>query len=195
MIKTTKLLIKEYSNFVNPAGKIARDVRDGRLVSISRGIYETQSNSDGKYYANCICAPSYLSFDYALFYYGLIPEAVYTYTSATYAKRRKKEFNNYFGRYTYQDVPSSIYSYGIEIIYEGEYSYMIASREKALCDKLYTLRTLKNQSEMQKLLFEDLRIDEHELDKMSIQDIEILAKEYRCVNVKLLAAYIKRRNK
>lgn len=193
MLKTTKILIEENSEYSNPATKIARMVKAGALIPIVKGLYETDRNRDGKYYANCICSPSYLSFDYALSYYGMIPEAVYTFTSATFNKRKKKEFNNYFGRYAYRDVPTAVYSYGIDIVEENGYVFMIATKEKALCDKLYTTATVKNQQEMQSLLFEDLRIDEAEFCKLCLADIEILADVYKSVNVRLLASYMRRK--
>lgn len=39
---------------------------------------------------------------------------------------------------------------------EGARSYLIATPEKDLCDKLYTLSPVRNKKEMYDLLFEDL---------------------------------------
>ncbi len=116
----------------------------------------------------------------------MIPEAVYTFTSATFEKRKKKRFVNSFRTFTYRDVPSSVYSMGLEIIEEGSYSFMIASKEKALCDQLYKMRPVNNYREFQNLLFVDLRIDEQELSNINLENLKMLAEEYPSRNVKSL---------
>ena len=42
---------------------------------------------------------------------------------------------------------------------ENNYSYQIAIPEKALCDKLYTLVPLNNYTNLENILFNDLRIN------------------------------------
>ena len=82
----------KYKDYVDIKNKIRREVRSGCLVQIARGLYETDARTDGKYLASIICGPSYLSFDYALYIYSLIPETVYkTYTSASFQKRKTKK--------------------------------------------------------------------------------------------------------
>ncbi len=66
--------------------------------------------------------------------------------------------------------------------------------EKALCDKLYTLSPLKNYTNLEIMLFEDLRIDEEEFANLRKETIEKLSKLYHCTNVNLLAKYIGRLN-
>ena len=56
-------------------------------------------------------------------------------------------------RYTYRDVPKGVYSSGVEPVQEGEYSYWIASAEKALCDVLYTKSPVANQKEYWEIFF------------------------------------------
>ena len=195
MIKTTKILMNDYNNYSNIFNKIKSLVDTKKLFPITKGIYETNPNIEGYYLANIIYGPSYLSFDFALSYYGLIPERVYTYTSATCLKKKSKTYSNQFGNYTYNDVPSSVFSYFINIKEENGYTYFIASKEKALCDKLYSLKPISNQKELSKLLFEDLRIDEYELTKLNLDDIDILSSLYKSKNVKLLNAFLRRYRK
>lgn len=58
--------------------------RNGLFVRLKRGLYALKSNfPDERTLANKLYEPSYLSFEYALSYYNMIPEAVYTITSAT----------------------------------------------------------------------------------------------------------------
>lgn len=104
----------KYSNYTNIKDKIRREVRAGYLIPITRGLYETDTATDGKYLAGRIYGPSYLSFDYALYVYSLIPEAVYkTYTSATFNKRKAKKYQNHFGIFTYRDIPAAVYPLGV----------------------------------------------------------------------------------
>ena len=65
-------------------------IKKKEIIPIVKGFYETDSKIPGHYLASIIYGPSYLSFEFALSYYGLIPEAVYHFTSATFNKRRRK---------------------------------------------------------------------------------------------------------
>ena len=62
----------------------------------------------------------------------------------------------------------------------------MASAEKALCDKLYTMEPAKNTGELSVMLFEDLRIEEDEVKRLSIDVIEDLVGKYHSTNVKKL---------
>ena len=163
------------------------------MVQIARGLYETDARTDGKYLASIICGPSYLSFDYALYIYSLIPETVYkTYTSASFQKRKTKKYNNHFGVFTYRDIPADAYPLGVLLYEENGYSYQIATPEKALCDKLYSLSPVKNLTELRALLFDDLRIDEDELMKLNKEDIEKIALWYRSNNLRFLIKFLRK---
>lgn len=181
--------LKDYSNINN---KIAREIRDGKLHKVITGLYETDPNTPGYLLASSIYGPSYISFEYALSYYGLIPERVTTITCATFDKKKKKEYNTDFGVFTYRDIPSSAYSEEILLKEKDSYSYQIATAEKALCDKLYTLSPLINYSNLENMLFNDLRIDKETFDKLDTDKINKLSKLYHSRNVELLAKYMRR---
>jgi len=192
MVLTTQDLKAHYRNFVDIKGKIAREVKNGKLFPLVKGLYETDPNVLGVELAQFIYGPSYLSFDYALYYYGLIPEAVYnTFTCATYNKKKKKTYKNRFGTFIYRDVPKDVFSYGVIAYQKGSYSYHLATPEKALCDKLYIIKSVKNTKELNELLFEDLRIDEDKFNELKKDDILKLAPLYHSKNLNLLAKLIK----
>ena len=178
------------AGYTDVTGKIRREVQGGRLVQVARGLYETDARTDGKYLAGAIYGPSYLSFDYALSVHALIPEAVYDYTSATFRKGKTKRYENAFGTFLYHDVPAAVYPLGVEIKVEGGYSYQIASPEKALCDKLYSLSPVYSVRALKELLFDDLRIDEAAFYTLQKDDISQLAPLYRATNLKLLAKFM-----
>ena len=145
MVYTTQDLRKFNKNYSDVMGKISRDLRNEKIIQLKRGLYESDKNTPGYYLSGYIYGPSYLSFDYVLSINGLIPEGIYkTYTSATFKKNKKKTYSNYFGDYLYRDVPEGVFRFGVKTVMENGYSYQIASVEKALCDKLYTLKPVKN---------------------------------------------------
>ena len=191
MLKTNDIIKSELYNYSNKNSKLAREANKGNLIKIVNGLYETNPNTPGYLLASSIYGPSYISFEYALSYYGLIPERVNVITSATLNKKKKKKYNTFFGTFTYRDVPSLAYSESVILKSEDGYSYPIATKEKALCDKLYTLKPLKNYRELEIMLFNDLRIDKEELSKLNIETIEKLSKLYHSTNVNLLARYMK----
>lgn len=192
MIITTQQLKELYSDYVDPNGKILRDVKNGKLFPVVKGIYETNPNAFAPYLAQFIYGPSYISFDYVLHYQGLIPEAVYnTITCATFNKRKIKTYTNIFGTFIYRDVPSAVFSLGVIAINDENYCYQVATPEKALCDKLYTISPVKNIKDMKVLLFEDLRIDEDKFNQLNKQDILELAPLYHSTNLNLLSKIIK----
>lgn len=191
MIITIQQLKEKYNNYSNPITKIGRDVKQGKLFPLVKGVYETNPDTDGSRLAQIIYGPSYLSFDYALAEYGLIPEAVSTFTCATFNKRKIKTYENKFGTFVYRDVPSDVFSYGVIAKVDGNYVCQIATPEKALCDKLYTTSPVKSIRKLKALLFEDLRIDEYEFDKLNKQDILELAPLYHSTNLNFLAKMVK----
>lgn len=193
MIYTFDDLQIKFQGYTDIKGKIRREVQAGRLIPVARGLYETDNTISGKYLAGRIYGPSYLSFDFALYVHSLIPEAVYnTYTSATFDKRKTKKYQNHFGTFTYRDIPTEVYPLGVLIVEENGYSYQIATPEKALCDKLYTISPVSNLTELKELLFDDLRIDEDEFEKLDHNTLETLAPLYHSTNLNLLAKLIRR---
>ena len=192
MVITNDFAKKDYDGYSNKETKLLREVRDGKLFKIINGLYETDPNTPGYLLAGSIYGPSYISFEYALSFYGLIPERVTTITSATFNKKKKKQYNTTFGTFTYKDVPILVYPEEIILKEENNYSYQIATPEKALCDKLYTLAPLNNYSNLEKMLFNDLRIDYEGFNKLNALKIEKLSKLYHSTNVDLLAKYLRR---
>ena len=193
MIYTNNIIKNNLTNYSNKNCKLSRDVKNGKLIKIKNGLYETNNNTPGYLLAGSIYGPSYISFEYALSFYNLIPERVSTITCATFDKKKKKKYNNYFGIFTYRDIPKDAYPEEILLKKEGDYSYQIATPEKALCDKLYTLSPINNYFNLENILYNDLRIDEEEFNKLDIKKIEKLSNLYHSTNINLLAKYMRRK--
>ena len=192
MIKTTEMILQELKEYSNPLNKLSRMIKQGKYFPIVKGLYETDRTVPGYLLAGSIYGPSYISFDYALSYYGMIPEAVYTITCATFEKKKKKKYETRFGTFTFRDVPSEVFPLELKIVHEGGYFYRIAEPEKALCDKLYTLSPVKNCKELLQILIEDLRIEKEEIINLNKDKIAFLAEHYHSLNVKKMSSLIRR---
>lgn len=192
MIITTSMLKEKYHDYSNPLDKIKRDCAKGILIRLKSGIYETDKETAPCLLASAILSPSYLSFDWALSYYGLIPERVYSITSATLGNRKNKTFENHFGRYEYTDIPKEAFPEGLTYLENDGFSVKIATKEKALCDSLCKWRVVNNLKELKELLFLDKRIDEDEFNTCDFALLERLAGLYGKTNLKLLKKLIKK---
>jgi len=192
MIITSSMLKERYNTYANPLDKIKRDADKGVLFRLNRGLYETDRNVRPCLLASSILSPSYLSFEYMLSYYGLIPERVVTVTSASLNVRKRKTFINVFGRFEYSDIPAEAFSEGLTYMEEGEYAVKMASKEKAICDSLYKWRVVSNIRELKELLFVDKRIDEEEFATCDFELLIRLAALYHRTNHDLLIKMIKR---
>ena len=192
MIITTRILLDELKDYANPQSKIRRMVDKGQLIPVVRGLYETDRNVSPYCLAASICSPSYISFETALRYYGMIPERVVNVMSASFRKHKTKTYSTPFGLFVFQDIPDSAFPLGIRVVEEGEYRFRIACREKAICDELSHIHPMRSQKEIEACLYDDLRIEEEDILSLDEAFIERAAELYHSTNVKLLALYIRR---
>jgi len=192
MIKSIADLLVTYKDYKDPIGKISREMKKKNLFPVVKGLYETDLHAPGLYLSAYIYGPSYVSFEYALAYHGLIPERVVVYTNATFGKNRTKKYNNRFGSYLYRDVPKSAFPYGVKAYLDNGYSFLIATPEKALCDKLYISPPQTSMKQLKLLLFEDLRIDEDAFLDLNVEDLLTYCDLYPSTNLKLLKRILKK---
>ena len=191
MIRKYDELLLKYSNYKNPKDKIKREVEVGKYIRLKKELYEDDIEVAGYLLAGYMESPSYLSFEYALSKYGLIPEKVNVYTSATTQKKHNKLITNIFGNYHYSDVPLEVWNKGINILEENNYAYMIATPEKALCDLLYKKNPVYSIKQLKELLFEDLRIDEIAFNDLNKLDIISICDDYKKKNLNFLKQMLK----
>ena len=124
--------------------------------------------------ANHLRGPSYVSLESALSYWNMIPERAYEISSVTL--KTSKIFKTPVGRYSYRHLNAPYYSYGIKsIAYSPKQTILIASAEKALCDKIVLtpkiyLRSIK---QTQEFLMEDLRMDSEVLKTLDTKLMEL----------------------
>lgn len=119
---------------VDQRGKISRLLETGELISLRRGLYASRRNLDPLCLAGSIYGPSYISFETALSWHGMIPERVTEILSATI--KRAASFENDFGHFRYLAIPKSVYPVGIHRITDSDLPFLMASPTKALVDRI-----------------------------------------------------------
>lgn len=179
---------REYSNIYQ---KINNECKKGILVKIKRGLYTDDLYNDKEVIANICYSPSYISFEYALSYYGVIPEYVSTFTSATFGKKNNKIYRMKDATFDYQSVPDEVFPMGVLLMKNSKgISYKFASKEKALCDLLYSKYPVRSIKDLKMLLFEDMRIDEDEFLKMDAEFMKEIAPLYHSNSLNVLKKYL-----
>ncbi|MDD5482207.1 MAG: hypothetical protein PHP98_00950 [Kiritimatiellae bacterium] len=115
---------------------MSRLIRQRKIISLRRGMYVLgelyrKVNPNPAVMANRIYTPSYLSFHWALGYYGVIPEKVVLFTSAT--ARVPRLFKNEFGSFQYKHIKPDCFTGYQTVDIDGQ-KVLIAVPEKALLD-------------------------------------------------------------
>ena len=114
---------------------LEHQVEEGLLVRLKQGSYVLKTDPpDEEEMANALYRPSYLSFEYALNQYGVIPESIYSITSATTKPTRL--FTTDDKAFSYYTIKEEAYTGYILEKKEGR-GILIAEPEKALTDFLY----------------------------------------------------------
>ena len=109
---------------------IQRLSKSGHLKRLMKDKYVfTGSQYNDFELANYLVNPSYVSFESALSFYGILPQFTYTITSAT-TKRSKKTF--LIKEFEFTHIDDSLY-WG----FEKNKNYLIARPEKAILDQIY----------------------------------------------------------
>lgn len=171
------LVLDMLKDYKRPNDKINEWVKNGELISIRRGLFipgikSNLTSPEPFLIANHLRGPSYISLDSALAYWGLIPERVFETTSATI--KTSKLYDTTIGKFSYQFLPSPYYSFGmVSQQIAPKQNVLIASREKAICDKIILTSgiTLRSIRQTKDLLLDDLRMDENILQELDTAKI------------------------
>lgn len=172
--------------------KIKRLVLQEKLIHIKRGLYlltESLGHPEKPHrfeVAQYLYPPSYISFESALSYHQLIPEQVYTVTSAS--TKRSKEFKTPLGVFSYSRLPAENFYTEVELININNYRFFMAKPWKALCDYVYCN---KQWQELTSLL-ESLRIEKTALPMIKYDEINMLEDYYQSSKLSRFFKNIKR---
>ncbi len=120
---------------------LERYTRRNIFSRLKNGLYATRPNPPPSFLiANKIYRPSYISFETALSYYGIIPEFVYTITSAT--TKTTREFLADGKTFIFHKIKTRAFT-GYKPVKIRDDLILIALPEKALADYLYFVHLKK----------------------------------------------------
>jgi len=188
-------------DYARPRDKISDLFRKGIIIRVKKGLYIFGDEYRRMPYsreilANLIYGPSYISLNYALQHYGLIPERVEAVTSVTIGRSRK--FFTPIGLFTYRMIPLEAFRIGMDRIEIGDgRGFLMATPAKALADKLHEGwgMGIQSQKELSKYLEESLRIDPAVLGELKQMDLDAIARRYRSKKIRLLSELVHRIHK
>lgn len=168
---TTSILESLYPELKSANKKVIWLEKQGVIIRLKRGLYVVNPEYSGKtlsseLIANHLYMPSYISMSTALRYYGLIPEAVYVHQSMTV--KHPRSFQTPVGSYDYKYISRKAFSVGVKSMNNGNYAFLIASPEKALCDLIANSSKviLRYMKDVEIYLEQDIRMDMDEFYKM-----------------------------
>lgn len=184
-------LLNLLAKYKKPREAILRMVKNEELIRLKNGLYVISEKIHQQkltvipfeQIANFLYGPSYVSMEWALSFYGMIPERVHTVTSMTLG--RNKEFHTPIGNFSYYVLPSKCYSIGVTLKESADFigNFLIATPEKALADVVF--KTCKNldKNELRDELIESKRIDREHFRDLNKDLIKEIAKSYHAKSV------------
>ncbi len=137
--------------------------KKGYIIKLKNGVYALAEKKEllkSEYIAFNLYQPSYVSLEWALAKYGLIPEMVYNCTSVT--TKTTRVFKNEFGMFSFKRVKQELF-FGYNKINDNGLVYLMAEPEKALADYVYLNSSRINNKED----IQELRLNEFALKGLS----------------------------
>ena len=149
---------------------VSRAVKNGELVKLGKSFYTNDINSfSWENFAVNVYAPSYISFEFALNYYGILSQQTSAITLATI--KRKKEIKILEKSLIYRHIKPDLF-WG----YKKVENFLIAEPEKAFLDLAYLSLNgyAKFDSEEMNLDLLDKKKTKHYLKKISMAKLDKL---------------------
>lgn len=194
----SQTLLNLLAGYKKPREAILRMVKNEELIRLKNGFYlisEKITHGSAKVIpfeqaANLLYGPSYVSMEWALSFYGMIPERVYTITSMTLG--RNKEYRTPVGDFSYLSLSSESYSIGIIQRKSPDFvgGFLMASPEKALADMVFKTCRRLNKEEVKRELLESKRIDRESFHQLNKEFLEDIARSYHSKHVDYLAELV-----
>src|SRR3989338_6040481 len=120
--------------------QLSRWAKQGKVIRLKRGLYTLpeeyrKTPLSLRWLANTLYSPSYLSLEYMLSWYDMIPERVADMTSFTILKTAS--FTNALGYFSYRSLKKRHFFGFEETTDESGRPVLLAVAEKALLDYIY----------------------------------------------------------
>src|SRR3989344_2051156 len=145
----------DIDNQRNLENLIKRFVDEKIITILEKGKYYLTEKTPGSFeIAQFLYSPSYISFETALNYHGVLSQFPFEISSATTKKRVEKEVEG--KTYTYSKIDKNLFTG-----YYLEKNYLIATKEKALFDHIYMIsKSFKSEEVLENLDFKQIDIKE-----------------------------------
>ena len=192
-------LMHVLAEYRKPRDAVSSLLQKKQIIRVRKGLYVfgalwRRQHISHEMLAGLVFGPSVLSLNYALAWYGLIPEWVDMLTSVT--SGRSRQFKTPLGIFSYTHLSGNRFTYGVALQKSDTGNWLITEPIKALADKVWTDKRFQPTSPASyaDYLFEDLRIDEVALagylDKF---DMDNLVLTYSARKVTWLADFLQKR--
>ena len=192
-------LIHVLAEYRKPRDVVSALLRKEQIIRVRKGLYVfgelwRRQPISREMLANLVYGPSILSINYALAWYGLIPERAYVLTSIT--SGRSRNFNTPLGRFSYTHLSLKRFGFGATIQKSNTGNWLITEPIKALADKVWTDKRFQptSQASFADYLFEDLRIDEATLARFYNKfNMNNLVRSYSTRKVSWMVEFLQKR--
>ncbi len=161
-----------------------KKIRQGLYIFTDIKVTDTISY----HLANKIYEPSYLSFESALFRYGLIPEMVFSPTSAS--TRKTAQFSTDWGVFYYRHIkPELMFGYTVEELNGVKYKF--AKLEKAVLDYFYINSYFQNKKDLDDARFDYEYFFEQADKTLLLKYLERFSSKALYQRIQMIAKYAK----
>lgn len=152
---------------------LEKQTNQGLFLRLKKGIYTLKTDFPSEEeIANALYKPSYISFEYALAYYGILPEMPYEITSAT--TKSTRSLTTPSASFSYYTIKQEAYT-GYNLVKIETKTFLIAEKEKALADYLYFV-SIGKRSLNDRLILKDI-------DKNKLLKFGELFKRKKLINI------------
>jgi len=171
----------------------SRYEKTGKVIRLKRGLYVAKEYIDNiektsrlssyqEFVANILYQPSYLSLDYVLYQYNLLTDVPNNFTLIT--RNKTAVFVNKIGNFLYHKIKDELFC-GFEIIKEGDFTILKATKAKALFDYLYLRKNILTK----KKAFRELRLNLDNLDRNDLKELKKYSKIDGSKKIKEILSY------
>jgi len=173
-------------------GLVNRALKSGDLVQIQRGLYILSDRHRTTpchpfALAQALAPGSYVSFETALSFHGLIPERVYTTSSVIPGRKSRLYENEKMGNYSFHPlaIQSGYFLELVDTVQIAGQQVLVATPYRALLD-LICLRKIPWRG--LSWLSDGLRVDLDDLGHIATEDCRMLGQVYKHKRMKLFIA-------
>lgn len=183
-------LINYLQDYRFPRNKIGSMLKSGQIIRVKKGLYVKGGHPYNlMVLADMIYGPSYVSQEYALAYYGMIPEKVVTVTNMCLG--RHNQFETAVGIFNYEPLSKKHFPVGVRRVeLSPTQSFLIASPEKALVDLIWKRSHFTTKGEIADFFEGDRRVTMDNKELFSKVRMHAIQRTYNHPQVNALVAWM-----